>query len=413
MYLMWSAGNPNLCKFDKSLSSQEDETTWTCDLSSTYTQTFATMFHLESQLQSYHSIISYINGFLIGLLMLNVLIAIVTNYFMIALEKGDQSFWRNRMQFVVECQSLFGAVSFLGLCRNDLVSELENHHGNNTEDAIVLDNWDKDKDDEEQHPMINTHDLNDTHNEGQRTGNDNDECRDETISIHTESSRTEKVLLQRIPFGLQSWGAYKRKMGSEEKRFFRWWFDQINDTNVSMPSIKIRLTHFFKYAAIEEIMFPGKEYENIILGIQYNKHERGYKLLLARLASYAQSIVNIILIVCMFILGIVTFGLLWHHKMKEHLFCVKEMEMNDQHIEKADEMKQELLENLEDYEINQEKKLDKIFKKQEEKGKKQYTKIAKQQKEFTKKQRTELEKIDRYLAEIRGLLNEMSVKEKD
>ena len=99
--------------------------------------------------------------------------------------------------------------------------------------------------------------------------------------------------------------------------------------------------------------------------------------------------------------------------MKEHLFCVKEMEMNDHHLDKADEMKQELLENLEDYETNQEKKLNKIFKKQEENGKKQYTKIAKQQKEFTKKQKDEFDKIDKFLGEIKSLLNEIGNRDKE
>ena len=147
---MWSAGNVNICRNDESL--------WTCDQPSTYKETFAALFHLDSQLQSYQSVISYMNGFVMSLLMMNVLIAIVTNYFMIALEKGDQSFWRNRMQFVVECQSLFGTVSFMGLCHSDLVSELDSHNDNDDGNDGVLD---KD-DDEERHPMVNVDDTNDS-----------------------------------------------------------------------------------------------------------------------------------------------------------------------------------------------------------------------------------------------------------
>lgn len=414
MYLMWGVGNPNICTTTN--TAEDDESQWTCDLSTTYKHTFAPFFHLESQSQSHYSVISYMNGFFIGLIMLNVLIATITNYFMVALEKGDQSFWRNRMQYVVECQSLFGLVSFFGLCPNDLHYEMEGINGVGV--GVGGDNdYDKVQDNEEEYyqPMITTGESNHGGGQAQQHGRgcdiENENVPDDTMSIRTDASRTEKVLIQRIAFGSQNWETYKRKMGKEERRFFKWWYDKSNGTNRTTPSLKIRLKYFFRYAAIEEIMFPGKEYENILLGIQYNKNGRGFKLLLARLASYIQSLLNMIIISIVFLLGTVTFGLLWHRKMKEHLFCVKEMDMNDQHIEKADEMKQELLENLEDYELNQEKKLDKIFKKQEEKGKKQYTKIAKQQKEFTKKQKNEFQKIDRYLAEIKNLLNEIGTKE--
>ena len=412
---MWGVGNPNVCTSSSSSSSTttttaDDERQWTCDLSATYKHTFATFFHLESQSQSYYSFISYINGFFIGLVMFNVLIATITNYFMVALEKGDQSFWRNRMQYIVECQSLFGLVWFLGLCPNNLHYEMKSIHGGGNNDYDKV----QDVEEENHQPMINTGESNLGGGQAQQgRGRDVEieDVPDDTMSIRTEASRTEKVLIQRIAFGSQNWDTYRCKMGKEEKRFFKWWYDQSIGTTRTTPSLKIRLKNFFRYAAIEEIMFPGKEYENILLGIQYNKNGKGYKLLLARLASYIQSLVNMITISIVFLLGTVTFGLLWHRKMKEHLFCVKEMDMNDHHIEKADEMKQELLENLEDYEMNQEKKLEKHFKKQEEKGKKQYAKIGKQQKEFTKKQYNEFQKIDRYLAEIKSLLNEMGTKD--
>jgi uncharacterized protein HemX len=157
-------------------------------------------------------------------------------------------------------------------------------------------------------------------------------------------------------------------------------------------------------------MYPGKEFENIVIGIQYNKKGKGCKLLLARVASYFLSAANIILVVAMFALGTISFGLLWHPKMKENLFYVGTM---NQHLEKTDDLKKELLSKLEEHEMNQDKKLDKVLKKQEERGKRQLTKIAKKQKEYTKKQKEHLlrfNKIDQNLNEIKNMIIEMGPK---
>ena len=114
MYLMWSTGQHNLCgNYMNGSNSQSSGDGWICDLNSSYKETFAMFFSLENEAQSSHSAISFINGFIISILMLNILIAVISNYIMMALEKGNNKFWMNRLQFITECQSFFSLFSFL------------------------------------------------------------------------------------------------------------------------------------------------------------------------------------------------------------------------------------------------------------------------------------------------------------
>lgn len=392
MYLMWGHGYDSFC---------ENDEPWFCDVSKTYAETFASFVSLESQTDTPHSPISYINGFIIRLLMLNVLIAVISNYFMVALEKANITFWVNRLQFITECQSLFSLLCFWNCCRNDSHS-----HDIEIDDQVSnYDDYSQLEIDEDTRDTLDNHVLD--HEEIRR----NEKI--ETLSMCTESSQVEKQQDERIAFGKFNRYLYKKVLRNEDKqRFFSWWFNQSHIERNSAPCFITRLRYFFRFASLNEIMFPAKEFENVIIGIPYNKKGKGFKLIVARCLSYILAAINILLVALSFLLGTVTFGLLWHSKMKKNLFYVETVEMS-LNVEKTDQLKKELQITLEDYDRNQDKKLERIMKKQSEKEKKQFDKLFKKQKEYTKKSiehEIRFDTIDHHLAEIKVLIAAISRK---
>ena len=406
MYLMWGAGNPNLCgDYD---NTQNNDETWTCDVTTSYTETFAMFFSLESQSNASHSLVSFINGFIFSILILNILIAITSNYIMMALEKGNNTFWMNRLQFITECQSFFSLFTCWKGFRNGMHREID-HVDEST-------NYDEYSRVEMEDAMRNAPDIGPNSNSYNRSTVDGEEAdRLDILSTRTDTKiKDNGVLIEnRISFGRFNRRNYKTILSRVEKQiFFRWWFDQGKNIQLSPPSLKLRLKYFFTRASLNEIMFPAKEFENVVMGIQYNKRGEGYTLLWARLLSYVLAAVTIIIVIAMFALGTVTFGLCWHPKMKQNLFYVETVEMS-LNVEKTDELKHELLDNLADQEIKQEKKMEKMLSKQSEKGKKQWTKVTKTQKEFAKKQNEHegrFNDIDQHLDGIKSLLMEMAGK---
>lgn len=325
-----------------------------------------------------------------------------------ALEKGNNTFWMNRLQFITECQSFFSLFTCWKGFRNGMHREID-HVDEST-------NYDEYSRVEMEDAMRNAPDIGPNSNSYNRSTVDGEEAdRLDILSTRTDTkSKDNGVLIEnRISFGRFNRRNYKTILSRVEKQiFFRWWFDQGKNIQLSPPSLKLRLKYFFTRASLNEIMFPAKEFENVVMGIQYNKRGEGYTLLWARLLSYVLAAVTIIIVIAMFALGTVTFGLCWHPKMKQNLFYVETVEMS-LNVEKTDELKHELLDNLADQEIKQEKKMEKMLSKQSEKGKKQWTKVTKTQKEFAKKQNEHegrFNDIDQHLDDIKSLLMEMAGK---
>jgi hypothetical protein len=214
MYLMWSAGHPDICGFN---DNAQNSNQWTCDLPSSYSETFAILFSLDSQSQSSHSVISFINGFIIGILMLNILIAIVSNFFILSLEKGDHTFWRNRLQLISECQSLFSMFSFIHVCHDDFRREIESDSHNYNDDEfdnyVSGDDFSRVEGDDELRIAFDCNE--DRQDVGDIDGED-------LISSNTEKSAPLEVRVDRIRFGKESWNIYKQLGKADKKVFFRW-----------------------------------------------------------------------------------------------------------------------------------------------------------------------------------------------
>jgi hypothetical protein len=184
--------------------------------------------------------------------MLNVLIPMISNFFMKALEKDEHAFWRNRLIFLTECQSLFPIISLssstssssslssLPLASSDLRDELENdrsHHENEDNRSNDYSRVDIDIDIDQDNA------VNDDHCSKEGGGGD-------ALSTFTEKSKfvsggrlQRRRLNRRIAFGKDNWDVYKRKLSKEDKQlFFRLWFNQSSSTQdaptIPTPSLK-------------------------------------------------------------------------------------------------------------------------------------------------------------------------------
>jgi len=371
MYLMWGAGHYYFCsQFFKS----DDE--WTCNLPSSYHETFSMFLGLNSEVQVSTFAISYVYGFFISILMMNILIAIICYSYAKVLESGDRTFWRNRLKFIAECQCFFNM--FCCAERHNRIRNESTRYGRI--DSEIITNFDLNVD------------------------QDGDPQQDNGPQVHILKN-------DRISFGTHDWSIYNKKIGANDKReFFGWWFE----TSVtSTPSLRIRLKYFFSRALWEDIICPGQEFENILLGIQYNKSGRGLRLFFVRLVCYVLIPFSLLIIILMFCFGSVSFGLLWHRKMREHLFAEDTNKFKSEQVEARDTLKEEIFIELQEYETNINDSLEQLVRKHEEKIGKQFAILSKKQKMNFKKQNEHeyrFDVIDEHLSDIKKMLSEMGNK---
>jgi hypothetical protein len=115
MYLL-STLNTELCADgdDHVGADIEQDPTWLCNALPTYYETF-NMFLTTNWVfltdRSFATpgqvLLSYAFGSVIGILMLNIVIANISEVFGDEQKIGQRSFWRNRLDYAIECQHLF------------------------------------------------------------------------------------------------------------------------------------------------------------------------------------------------------------------------------------------------------------------------------------------------------------------
>jgi hypothetical protein len=103
----------------------------------------------------------------------------------------------------------------------------------------------------------------------------------------------------------------------EMENFFKWWY---YSWKIEKPSLRTRLKYFYGYASIEEILFPGKVFQNILFGLKYNEDIEGLWISIALVLSTTHLIVGLVITLVIFLFGLVTFGLLWPKEIKQKLF---------------------------------------------------------------------------------------------
>ncbi len=114
-----------------------------------------------------------------------------------------------------------------------------------------------------------------------------------------------------------------------------------------------------------------------------------------------------------FCFGSVSFGLLWHRKMREHLFAEDTNKFKSEQVEARDTLKEEIFIELQEYETNINDSLEQLVRKHEEKIWKQFAILSKKQKMNFKKQNEHeyrFDIIDEHLSDIKKMLSEMGNK---
>jgi hypothetical protein len=133
----------------------------------------------------------------------------------------------------------------------------------------------------------------------------------------------------------------------EMKNFFHWWY---YSWKKERPSMITRLKYFYKFASMEEILVPGKVFQNLVFGVKYDTDVRGWKLMARLLFSPFQIIhmvVGLVILLLLFFLGLVTFGLLWPTAIKQKLFCGKiETEAEKKKKEKTEQQKTDMQQQI-------------------------------------------------------------------
>ena len=306
---MWSISSLDICA-DNGDSNPNQELNWTCNLSSSYAQTFSILItsnwsFLDEEAEGFQTSISYAFAFIVGILLLNVLIAVINNAFSTIERSGDLEYWRYRLSFENETQFLYSiGVTFVRplkrVIRNGF-SLLFKHR------SVTITDHDTKKNKEKKQ----------SHRPKFGVENRVNSMRD---YFFTESSFKDPThqTVTRIRFDAFSRDQFNKLLEGDQKQFFKWWYNCNGYSE--MPPFNCRLWYYFTRASWDEIIFPGQSFENIVMGINFREDGSGMRFIFARMFSYVIFILNIILLIVLFIMGMLTFGICWPMKMKERLF---------------------------------------------------------------------------------------------
>ncbi len=228
-------------------------------------------------------------AFIVGVLLLNIVIAEVSNRFTDVQNDAEKAFWLHRLSLVQEIESLcfqlkrYSTHSFC-LCRKSANGYLQK---------------------EENTPLQRT--LS-TSSHGQKP-------------LDNDGTGMERFCFLASP----SYHEQERFQDDEELRNFTdWWFSTGDQVLVHRPNFTERMLVFYNYSQWDEVIFPGKVFERIFLGFKYNavlstEAPNMFVVLLVKIVAWIFFCVHIFVAVITFISGLF-FGFLWPKPMKKWLF---------------------------------------------------------------------------------------------
>lgn len=223
---------------------------------------------------------------IVGILLLNILIAVVSNVFQRVQLGGQKAFWLKRLDLFIQLQSLMSKT-----LRSRIFKWINIKFGYEYEILVLEDSrisfkWKK-------------------------------------LDMRRERNRTFKFFEDHKTKFFED---HKRGHPKRDKKFelFLKWFYDIDDSNLDTPTPRwhIRLFYYFSRASWDEIMFPGDEFEKLVLGIKF--HDKVGKNLkwfpTHYILSYLTCLLSVVAVILVFTLGVVTFGLCWPTPIRSYLF---------------------------------------------------------------------------------------------
>ena len=113
-----------------------------------------------------------------------------------------------------------------------------------------------------------------------------------------------------------------------------WWYGKSDEKN-DKPKLVARLKFFITYSALKDIIIPTNVFENMILGRKRSYRSDSYEKLQVLPFSVILIVTSNVLLAMVFILGLLSFGVLWPDTMKKRLFSVKEKQMIAREVTKS------------------------------------------------------------------------------
>jgi len=121
---------------------------------------------------------------------------------------------------------------------------------------------------------------------------------------------------------------------SKEIQILHWWYGK-SDEKEDKPKLVARLKFFITYSALKDIIIPTNVFENMILGRKRSYRSDSYEKLQVLPFSVILIVTSNVLLAIVFILGLLSFGVLWPDTMKKRLFSVKEKQMIAREVTKS------------------------------------------------------------------------------
>ena len=242
----------------------DSEDLWTCSLSDSYFQSVAMLLSGDwvffDSNKGLHSGLAMIFAFVIGILLLNIIIALISNVYTDIESNSQKAIWASRLRFVVELGSMRSVFSFLNLCTLEEGSSSSRSYP----ERRILSQWDP------------------------REYND-----------HLEDDKEDDGLADFI-----SWYVYETESSTYDD-FGLWW----------------RLRGFMHTAEWKEIFPPSLALQKVLLGKMQDEEIEGFReKFIAWLGSCIFFILTIVAAPVVLVLGFVTCGYLWPRELKEFLF---------------------------------------------------------------------------------------------
>lgn len=227
-------------------------------------------------------------GFFMGIVFLNISIAVITDTYNKVQVSESRAFTRNRLSFAAGSQTLVSILLINYLWKGITCS------GN----SLRL--WKSKKVKFEERARNSKH-----------------------ISLQSMMKR-EEINKGRIAFEVFPEWSFLEQQKGEDSLVLNWWFVPWDD-NHPLPPLCVRLKVFFKRSSLNDIFFPGDSFESLLMGV--SQHEDKTKSLVsflaARVISYLLFFILTSAVLIVFIAGSVSFGLLWPDEMRDFLFNEK------------------------------------------------------------------------------------------
>jgi hypothetical protein len=204
------------------------------------------------------TIVSFAFVFTVGILLPNILIAVINNVFTRVSDKSDNAFWTTRLDFMIEVNTIRDGMNS---CTPGKLSK-----------SMSV-----------------------------RAG-------------HHNVLRAKRIRKKMSQYD-DEW--MKRCEDPELKDFYKWWY---YSWKREQPPLKTRLYYFYLYASLTEIMFPEKVFQNIVFGLKYDEQLEGFKTALGMMLGFIHLFLGVIVLIVVLILGFLTLGFLWPKAFNELLF---------------------------------------------------------------------------------------------